>query len=58
MRLGGALSDIFGRNGRKILAGPASLSGHVRHKRELLEQVLEAELDAHVVWKLRDLLRA
>ncbi len=33
LRLGGALSDIFGRNGRKILA---SLSGHVRHKRELL----------------------
>ena len=68
LRLGGALSDIFGRNGRKILAGLAegrpqdeilaSLSGHVRHKRELLEQVLEAQLDAHAVWKLGDLLRA
>ena len=68
LRLGGALSDIFGRNGRKILEGLAagdppaeilaSLSGHVRHKRELLEQVLEAQLDAHAVWKLRDLLRA
>ena len=68
LRLGGALSDIFGRNGRKILDGLtageapaeilASLSGHVRHKRELLEQVLEAQLDAHAVWKLRDLLRA
>ena len=68
LRLGGALSDIFGLNGRKILAGLAeglppeeilaSLSGHVRHKRELLEQVLEAQLDAHAVWKLGDLLRA
>ena len=35
-----------------------SLSGHVRPKRELLEQVLEAHLDAHGVWKLRDLLAA
>ena len=68
LRLGGALSDIFGRNGRKILAGLAAgrspdeilaaLSGHVRHKRALLEQVLEAKLDAHAVWKLGDLLRA
>ena len=68
LRLGGALSDIFGRNGRKILEGLAAertpdeilatLSGHVRHKRELLEQVLAAKLDAHAVWKLGDLLRA
>ncbi len=67
LRLGGALSDIFGRNGRKILAGLtagnspdeilATLSGHVRHKRELLAQVLQAKLDAHAVWKLGDLLR-
>ena len=66
--LGGALTDIFGRNGRKILDGLAagrskaailaSLSGHVQPKRELLEQVLAARLDAHAVWKLRDLLRA
>ena len=68
LRLGGALTDIFGLNGRKILAGLAagrskaailaSLSGHVRRKRDLLEQVLEARLDPHAVWKLRDLLRA
>ena len=32
------------------------LTGHVRSKRELLEQVLEVDLDAHGVWKLRDLL--
>ena len=30
----------------------------MRHKRELLEQVLAAKLDAHAVWKLGDLLRA
>ena len=68
LRLGGALSDIFGRNGRKILDGLvagcdqaailASLSGHVQHKLELLEQVLAARLDPHALWKLRDLLRA
>ena len=68
MRLGGALTDIFGRNGRRILDGLAdgrsadailrSLTGHVRPKRALLEQVLEADLDAHGVWKLRDLLAA
>ena len=68
LRLGGALSDIFGRNGSKILAGLAAgrspdailaaLSGHVRPKRALLEQVLEAKLDAHAMWKLGDLLRA
>ncbi len=64
LRLGGALTDIFGHNGRKILAGlapgrsQAALSGHVRHQRDLLEQVLEAQLDSHAVWKLRDLLRA
>ena len=68
LRLGGALSDIFGRNGRKILDGLvaehtpevilASLSGHVQHKRELLGQVLAARLDEHALWKLSDLLRA
>ena len=66
VRLGWALADIFGRNGRRILdvlaAGRSadavlrSLTGHVRSKRELLEQVLVADLDAHGVWKLRDLL--
>ena len=68
LRLGGALSDIFGANGRRILDGlvaeraPAEilegLSGHVRHRQELLQQVLEANLDADGVWKLRDLLQA
>ena len=68
LRLGGALSDIFGRNGRKILDGLvaghdqaailASLSGHVQPKLELLEQVLAARLDEHALWKLSDLLRA
>ena len=61
-------SDIFGLNGRKILGGLAenrskaeilsSLSGHVRDKLDLLEQVLEARLDPYAVWKLRDLPRA
>ena len=68
LRLGGALSDILGMNGRRILDGLlagrskdrilASLSGHVRRKRELLEEVLEAGLRPHSVWRLRDLLRA
>ena len=68
LRLGGALSDIFGTNGRRILDGLAaghsrgrilaSLSGHVRRKRALLEAILEARLDACAVWKLGDLLRA
>ena len=48
LRLGGAMSDIFGRKGPKVLAGLAAgrspdemlaaLIGHVRHKRELLGQ--------------------
>ena len=52
LRLGGALTDILGLNGRRILDGLVAgrtaeqilptLSGHVRRKRELLEQVLEA----------------
>ena len=68
LRLGGALSDIFGANGRRILDGLAAarapaeildgLSGHVRHRQELLGQVLEAHVDADGVWKLRDLLQA
>lgn len=44
----------------KTVQGPilASLGGHVRHKRDLLEQVLDARQCAHTVWKLRDLRRA
>ena len=62
LRLGGALTDILGMNGRRILDGLlagrpkekilASLSGHVSQKRalleEVLEEVLEAELDARM----------
>ena len=55
LRLGAALAEIFSANGRRILDG---LSGHVRHRQELQEQVLEADLDADGVWKLRDLLQA
>ena len=68
VRLGGALVDSFGKNGRRSLDGLAaeqppaailrSLTGHVRPQRELLEPVLEAHLDAHGVWQLRDLLEA
>ena len=68
LRLGGALTDILGMNGRRILDGLlagrpkeeilASLSGHVSQKRALLQEVLEAELHPHSLWRLRDLLRA
>ena len=66
LRLGGALTDILGLNGRRILDGLVAgrtaeqilptLSGHVRRKRELLEQVLEARPDAYSLFRLRDLL--
>ena len=55
LRLGGALSDILGMNGRRILGG---LTSHVRAKLGLLAQTLEARLDPHSLWKLRDLLQA
>ena len=63
LRLGGALSDILGMNGRRILDGPverilAGLTSHVRAKLGLLAQTLEARLDPHSLWKLRDLLQA
>ena len=67
LRLGGALTDILGMNGRRILEGLVqgrgvdgildSLSGHVRPKRDLLRQVLEARPDAYTLWRLSDLLR-
>ena len=67
LRLGGALTDILGLNGRRILDGLVvgrtaeqilpTLSGHVRRKRELLEQVLEARPDAYSLFRLRDLLQ-
>ena len=55
LRLGGALSDILGMNGRRILAG---LTSHVRAKLGLLAETLQARLDPHSLWKLRDLLQA
>ncbi|MDE0125910.1 MAG: hypothetical protein OXN97_15160 [Bryobacterales bacterium] len=64
-RLGGAPTDIFGRNGPRILHGLAaersaaeilwSPAGHLRPKRELLEELLEADLHAHGSRKLPDL---
>ena len=67
LRLGGALSDIPGLNGRRILKGLvagrtaaeilSTLSGHVRGRLELLERVLEARPDAYTLWRLRDLLQ-
>ena len=68
LRLGGALSDILGMNGRRILAGLvagrpverilAGLSGHVRAKLGLLARTLEAALDPHSLWRLSHLLEA
>ena len=67
LRLGGALSDILGLNGRRILKGLVAgrtaaeilptLSGHVRGKLELLERVLEARPDSYTLWRLSDLLQ-
>ena len=66
LRLGGAPTDILGLNGRRILDGLVAgrttaqilptLSGHVRRKRVLLEQVLQARPDAYTLFRLRDLL--
>lgn len=62
LRLGGLLSDIFGRNGRIILDGLAAgrtaegilegLTWHVRSKLGALARALEAELDALSLWRL------
>ena len=66
--LGGALSDIFGRNGRRILDGLAEqaspetilagLTGHVRPKLEQLAETLDATLDAASLCQLRGHLQA
>ena len=65
--LGGALVDIFGAIGRRILNGLvvaqskpqilACLSGHVRGEPELQERVLEADLKPQALWRLGDLVR-
>ena len=62
LRLGGALADIFGANGRRILNRLvvaqsklqilACLSGHVRGEPEPQEQVLEADLKPQTLWRL------
>ena len=67
LRLGGALADIFGANGRRILNGLvvaqsklqilACLSGHVRGEPEPQEQALEADLKPQTLWRLGYLLR-
>ena len=62
VRVGGVLSDVFGRNGRRILDGLAheailaSLSYHVAHKLERLGDALRLELSAVERRVLRDLL--
>ena len=67
VRVGGVLSDVFGRNGRRILDGLvrglnpetilASLSHHVAHKLARLGDALSLELSAVERLILYDLLR-
>ena len=64
--VGGVLSDIFGKNGRRILDGLAEgasaedilagLSSHVTRKRADLEGVLSLELSPHARTALKDLI--
>ncbi len=64
--IGGILSDVFGMNGRRILAGIAcgraseqildSLSMHVRDKRERFEDALQANLSETMRYMLGELL--
>ena len=66
VRLGGVLSDIFGRNGRRVVDGLAegvepeailaSLSYHVQHKIERLGDALQLTLSGVDRLVLRDLL--
>ena len=68
LRLGGALADILGTNGRRILHGLAEgqpvqrilagLTYHVRGKLEQLAATLEARLDRHSLWTMRDLIQS
>lgn len=68
VRLGGALSDLFGVNGRRLLDGLAaglpaerilaSLDGRVARKKELLATMLESRLSARSVWLLREYLHS
>ena len=62
LRMGGVLSDVFGRNGRMVLDGLAAgrepaeilegLTWHVRPKLERLAEVLTAELTPAALWRL------
>ena len=66
LRVGGVLSDIFGKNGRRILDGLAEglptgdilagLTSHVMRKQADLEGVLSLELHPHARTALKDLL--
>ena len=68
LRLGGVLTDILGRNGRRVLDGLvagrtperilASLTGHVQPKLADLARTLAAELSADALWRVRILLQA
>ncbi|MCY3671644.1 MAG: IS110 family transposase [Alphaproteobacteria bacterium] len=68
LQLGGALSDIFGVNGRCVLEGLAeqwpteqilaSLTAHVRPKLRLLAEILSAKLDTESLCQLRGHLQA
>ena len=68
VRVGGVLSDVFGTNGRRILDGllegldreeiVASLSHHVRHKVERLDDALRLSLSPVDLLLLSDLLRS
>ena len=67
VRVGGVLSDVFGANGRRILNGllegldretiVASLSHHVQHKVERLDDALRLSLSPADLLLLSDLLR-
>ncbi len=68
VRVGVALTDIFGRNGRRILDGLVngedpqqildSLTVHVRSKLATVADILEARLDPQSLWLLNDMLAA
>ncbi len=67
LRFREALTDIFGHNGRTTLDGLvqgraaeevlAELTYHVRSQLGRLALALEAELDAHSIWRLHGLLQ-
>ena len=68
VRVGVALTDVFGRNGRRILDGLVNgedpqqildaLTPHVRSKLATVAAILEAKLDPQALWLLNDMLAA